>query len=329
MSRIVQFYETGGPDVLKIVDAETPVPARGEVLVRVKAFGLNRAEAMWRSGEYLEKAEFPATLGYEAAGFVDAIGEGVTEFSLGDAVNVVPAFSMQKCGMYGDVVLAPASAVIRHPASLSFEEAASIWMMFITVYGAFIERAKLAAGDVVITPAASSSVGLASIQLANYVGATAIALTRTGAKRQQLLAAGAHHVIATAEQDVVAEVLRITGGKGARVVFDPVGGSMFPKLVRSLTKDGLVLIYGSLSQEITPLPMLDVQIKTPTITGYVLWPTALDPLRLKAAVEFTRRGLEAHAFKPVIDKVFPFEEIVDAHRYMEANGQFGKIVVKV
>jgi NADPH:quinone reductase-like Zn-dependent oxidoreductase len=136
-------------------------------------------------------------------------------------------------------------------------------------------------------------------------------------------------VIATDEQDVVAEVLHITGGKGARVVFDPVGGSMFPKLIRSLTKDGLVLIYGALSPEITPLPMLDVQIKTPTISGYVLWPTALDPLRLRAAVEFTRRGLEAGAFKPVIDKVFPFEEIVDAHRYMEANGQIGKIVVKV
>jgi NADPH:quinone reductase-like Zn-dependent oxidoreductase len=329
MPRIVHFTETGGPEVLKIVEVGMPVPAPGEVRLRIKAFGLNRSESMWRAGEYPEKAKLPARIGYEAAGVVDAVGPGVTEFAIGDAVNTVPAFSMNHYGMYGEVLLAPVSAVVNQPTSLSFEEAASIWMMFITVYGAFIENAKLAAGDTVIIPAASSSVGLAAIQVAHFVGATPIALTRTGAKRQRLLNAGATHVIVTDEQDLVAEVLRITGGAGARLVFDPVGGPTFPKLIRATKKGGQVLLYGALSTEITPLPMLEMQLRTPTIQGYVLWSTTMDPPRLKAATNFTLRGLQSGAFKPVIDKVFPFEQIVEAHRYLEANQQFGKIVVTV
>src|SRR5471030_2603287 len=184
---------------------------------------------MWSTGEYIEEVKLPARLGYEAAGFVDAVGPDVTGFAVGDAVNTVPAFSQNQYGMYGELVLAPVSAVVKHPPELSFEEAASIWMMFITVYGAFIEAAKLQAGDVVLIPAASSSVGLAAIQLANMVGAVPVALTRTAAKRQSLLDAGAASVIVTDEQDLVVEVMRITNGLGARVVFDPVGGPSLRK----------------------------------------------------------------------------------------------------
>jgi NADPH:quinone reductase-like Zn-dependent oxidoreductase len=329
MSRIVQFSETGGPDVLKIVKADVVSPTRGEIRIRIKAFGLNRAESMWRAGEYPEQPKLPARIGYEASGIVDAVGEGVTEFAVGDAVNTVPAFSMNRYGMYGEVVLAPVSAVVGHPVSLSFEEAASIWMMFITVYGALIENGKLAAGDAVLISAASSSVGLAAIQIANLVGATPIALTRTNAKRERLLTGGARHVIVTDGQDLVAEVHRITAGQGARVVFDPVGGPTFPKLIRATKKNGLVLLYGALSAEVTPLPMLEVQIRTPTIMGYALWSTTMDPVRLKAATDFILRGLQSGALKPIIDRVFPFEQIVAAHRYMESNRQVGKIVVVV
>jgi NADPH:quinone reductase-like Zn-dependent oxidoreductase len=329
MSRIVQFKEFGGPDVLQVVEAEIPAPGRGEVRIQVKAFGLNRAESMWRSGAYIEVAQMPARIGYEAAGVIESIGEGVTGFAVGDSVNTLPAFSMNEYAVHGELVLAPVSAVVKQPASLSFEEAASIWMMYLTVYGGLIEDAKMVKGDVVLIPAASSSVGLAAIQFANYLGATPIALTRTSAKRQQLLDAGAKHVIATEEEDLVAEVLRITNGEGARIVFDPVGGPTFAKLLRATKKNGIVMIYGALSEETTPLPLLDLLGRTPTIVGYVLWSLTMDPTRLKAAVEFTRRGLEAGALKPVIDRVFKLDEIAESHRYLEANRQFGKIVVAV
>ena len=260
---------------------------------------------------------------------MEAVGADVIGLALGDAVNVIPSFSMNDYGTYGDLVLAPNYALVKQPDGLSFVEAASIWMMFVTAYGALIEDAKLGPGDVVLIPAASSSVGLAAIQLAAFAGATPVALTRTSAKRQQLLEAGASHVIAMEESDLVAEVMRITEGKGARVVFDPVGGPTFPKLVAALAFQGRIYLYGALSDEPTPLPVLDMIAKMPTLKAHNIWETSGDQIRREAAVAYVRRGLATGALKPVIDRVFPFDEIVEAHRYLETNGQFGKIVVTV
>jgi NADPH:quinone reductase-like Zn-dependent oxidoreductase len=157
-------------------------------------------------------------------GVVDAVGEDVSDFAAGDEVNVIPSFSMNDYATYGKVVIVPAHAVVRHLKTLSFVEAASIWMMFVTAYCALIEVAKVTKGDFVIIRAASSSVGLAAIQLVDYAGGTAIALTRTSAKREQLIEASAAHVVATEEVDFVDEVMKITGGRGARVAFEPVSG---------------------------------------------------------------------------------------------------------
>ena len=188
----------GGPEVLEFLETEVPAPGPTEVRIKVKAIGINRAESMWRTDVYIEPVvKYPAGLGYEAAGLVDAVGRDVRGVALGDEVNVIPSFSLNQYHTSGEVVLVPDYAVVKHPKSLSFAEAASIWMMFVTAYGALIEDAKVNKGDFVLVPAASSSVGLAAIQIANYAGATSIALTRTSAKRKQLIEAGAAHVIAT------------------------------------------------------------------------------------------------------------------------------------
>jgi len=330
MSRIITFAKAGGPEVLDYVEAETPTPGADEVRIKVKAIGLNRAESMWRLDDYIEPvAHFPAALGYEAAGIVDAVGKGVTEFAIGDAVNVMPSFSMNQYGTYGEVVVVPLHAVLKQPASLSFTDAASVWMMFVTAYGALVEDAHIGKGDFVLIPAASSSVGLAAIQIANYAGATPIALTRTSEKKQQLLDAGAAHVIATTEIDLVEEVMRITGGQGARVAFDPVGGETLAKLIAALSFQGIVYLYGALADEPTTLPVLAMIAKMPIIKGQNIWLTSGDETRRKAAIAYVTEGLESGALKPVIDRIFRFDEIVDAHRYLEQNGQFGKIVVTV
>src|ERR1700751_1227397 len=244
MSRTIKFSRPGAPEVLEFIETHVPAPAPTEVRIKVKAIGLNRAESMWRHDEYIEPVNFPAGLGYEAAGIVDAVGSDVADFAVGDAVNVLPTFSMNEYTTYGEVITVPAEAVVNQPHSLSFEQAASVWMMYLTAYGALIQDAKVGKGDFVIIPAASSSVGLAAIQLTNHAGATSIALTRTSVKKQQLLDAGAAHVIATKEVDFVGEVMRITNGQGARVAFDPVGGSGFPKLISALTFGGIIYIYG-------------------------------------------------------------------------------------
>jgi NADPH:quinone reductase-like Zn-dependent oxidoreductase len=295
----------------------------------VKAIGINRAESMWRLDDYIEPVKFPAVLGYEAAGVVDAVGPEVNGIAAGDEVNVMPSFSMNSYGTYGEIVIVPEHAVVKHPKSLSYAEGASVWMMFVTAYGALIEDAKVTKGDFVIIPAASSSVGLAAIQIANYAGATSIALTRTSEKRQQLLDAGAAHVIATEETDLVQEVKRITGGNGARVAFDPVGGPTLTKLVEALSFNGILYIYGALSTDVTPLPILDMIAKVITVKAHNIWLTSGDEARRKAAVEYVLKGLESGALKPVIDRTFKFDEMVEVHRYLEKNGQFGKIVVTV
>jgi NADPH:quinone reductase-like Zn-dependent oxidoreductase len=329
MSRTIKFAKAGGPEVLEFIETQVPAPGPTEVRIKVKAIGINRAEAMWRNDAYIEPVKYPAGLGYEAAGIVDAVGRDVTGFAVGDEVNTIPAFSMNQYFMYGEVVLAPEYAVVKHPKSLSFPEAASIWMMFVTAYGALVEDAKVTKGDFVIIPAASSSVGLAAIQITNYAGATSIALTRTSAKRQQLLDAGAAHVIATQELDLVQEVMRITDGKGARVAFDPVGGPTFPKLISALAFQGIVYLYGALSEDVTPLPALDMIGKMLTIKAHNIWLTSGDETRRKAAVAYVLKGLEAGALKPVIDRTFKFDDMVEVHRYLEQNAQFGKIVVTV
>ncbi len=329
MSRTIKFAKAGAPEVLEYIEEDVRVPGPNEVRIKVKAIGINRAESMWRLDDYIEPVQFPAGLGYEAAGVVDAVGPGVANVAVGDEVSVIPSFSMNQYGAYGEVIIMPDYAVVKHPKSLSFAEAASVWMMFVTAYGALIEDAKVGKGDFVIIPAASSSVGLAAIQIANYAGATTIALTRTSEKRQQLLDAGANHVVATAETDLVAEVMRITDGKGARVAFDPVGGPTFTSLLRALSFQGIIYLYGALSPEPTTLPVLEMIAKMPTLKAHNIWLTSGDETRRKAAVEYVLKGLEAGALKPIIDRSFTFDQMQEVHRYLETNGQFGKVVVTV
>ena len=329
MSRIVEFAESGGPEVLRFKNVEVPEAGPGQVRIRVKAMGLNRAESMWRHNQYIEPVKFPARLGYEAAGTVDSLGRDVTTVAVGDEVNVIPSFSMNQYGMYGEVVLAPIHDVVKQPKSLSSVEAASIWMMFVTAYGALIEDAKITDQDAVVIPGASSSVGLAAIQFTNSVGAKSIALTRTTAKRKQLAEAGAKYVIATEEEDLVKAINEITGGQGARVVFDPVGGPTVSKLIEVMSFQGILYIYGALSDEATAVRPLDLIAKMLTIKGHNIGITSGNPARQKAAVDFVLDGLEKGTLKPVIDRVFSFDQIVEAHRYLEASGQIGKIVVTI
>lgn len=329
MSRAVRFHKIGGPDVLQIDMVDVPRPTEGEVRIAVQALGLNRAESMFRSGQYLEEPILPARLGYEAAGTIESVGPGVADFKRGDTVSTIPAFSQNQYGVYGDLVVVPAAAVAKHPSSLSWTEAAAIWMQYLTAYGALIDIANLSAGETILIPAASSSVGIAAIQIANLIGATPIALTRTQNKSAELVKLGAVHVIATEEQDLVAEVNRLTGGRGARVVFDPVGGPTVSKLTAAMATKGILFQYGALSSEPTPLPLFDVLSKLLTIRGYVLFEITSDPARLERGKKFVLDGLAAGKLKPIISKTFRFEEIVEAHRYLESNQQIGKVVVTI
>ncbi|WP_248739085.1 zinc-dependent alcohol dehydrogenase family protein [Pseudomonas sp. MWU12-2029] len=329
MARIVRIHEYGDASVLKLESVEVPAPASGEVQIEVKAFGLNRAEVMFRNHAYLQEAQFPSRLGYEAAGVVAAVGAGVSEFKVGDAVSLIPPLDIAKWGTYGELANVPAELTVKHPSNLSFEQAAASWMQYVTAWGALVEQARLTKNDFVLVTAASSSVGLAAFQIARMVGATSIAVTRTRAKKQALLDAGAAHVIVSDEEDIVAAVMALTDGQGARVVFDPIGGPGFEQLTQSMARGGILLEYGALSPEPTPFPLFTVLGKSLTLKGYLYAEIVANPAALARAKAFIGDGLASGALQPIIAKTFALEDIQEAHRFLEANQQVGKIVVTV
>ena len=329
MARVVRFHRYGGPEVLRIETVDVPPPGRGEVQIRVKALGLNRAEALLRTGTYIETATFPSGLGLEAAGLVEAVGEDVSDFAPGDAVSIVPPLSMVRWPAYAELATFPAGLIVKHPPELGFEAAAAIWMQYLTAYGALVDIAGLGRGDVVAITAASSSVGLAAIQIANRIGAVPIALTRTSTKRVALRDAGAAHVIALDEEDIAARLAGIVGANGVRVVFDAVGGPAFEPLTAAMAPGGILFEYGGLSPAPTPFPLANVLSKSLTLRGYLVHEIIRDPVRLARAKAFILGGLAAGTLKPIIARTFKFDDIVEAHRFLESNNQFGKIVVTI
>ena len=322
----MRIYQHGGPEELRFEDLDVGEPGPGEVRVKIEAIGLNRSEAAFRAGEYPVTPRFPALIGYEGVGLIEALGPDVQGFAVGERVCVLPNFRLGEYGIYGERAIVPARSLLSPPPGLTTVEAASIWMQYFTAL-AIIEIARAAIGDYVLIRAASSSVGLAAIQLANWAGAVPIAATRTSAKALTLQQQGAKHVIPTDETDLVAAVLRITAGKGARIIFDPVGGPDIEKLALAAADEGIIFVYGGLSGKPTPFPHWPAALKGLSIRGWVASSIWNRPERFTRNRELILHGLASGHLRPVIAKTFPFSQIVAAHRYLESNQQIGKIIV--
>lgn len=330
MSRVVRFHACGGPEVLRLEDEAVPPPAAGEIQVRIEAIGLNRAEAAFRAGHYLEQPMFPSRLGYEAAGVVAALGGGVADFVPGEAVCIVPGFSMSRHGVYAELANVPATAVLKRPAGLAAEPAAALWMAALTAYGGLVEAGGLRWGERVLITAPSSSVGLAAIQVANCLGATPIALTGSPAKRAALLAAGASEVLVAGDTETpAAAIARLTDDEGVHLVFDPIAGPGVEALAATLAPQGRLVLYGNLSGagEATPFPFRLAVGRGLALRGYLVFETLADPDRRAAAEAFIRQALGDGSLQPRIARRFALADIAEAHRYLESNQQIGKVVV--
>jgi NADPH:quinone reductase-like Zn-dependent oxidoreductase len=317
----------GGPEVLQVEDMAVGDPGPGEVRIRVAAVGLNRAEAMYRAGRYPVQPQLPSLIGYEGVGTIEAVGAGVTEYKEGDRVCVLPMISQGQYGIWGEQAIVPARILLLAPPGLSDAEAASIWMQYMTAF-AIIEVANVGLDDGVIVRAASSSVGIAAIQLANWAGAVSIAATRTGAKEAALREQGAAHVVATDEEDLVERVTDITGGQGAYVAFDPVGGPYVETLATALRPRGILFVYGGLSEQPTPYPHWQCAFKGLSMRGWVASEIWNHPHRFNRARETILAGLAGGQLTPVIAKEFKgLESLREANEYLESNQQVGKVVV--
>lgn len=325
MARTVRFHEFGGPEVLRLDEVDPGVPAPGEVLIRVAAFGLNRVEALFRSGGF-GPVRFPARMGYEAAGVIEAIGAGVGRWRPGDRVATLFGLPMERYGTHSELIVYPADMLVAVAPGQSLAEAAASWMQYGTAY-ALIEIGQVAHGDFVVITAASSSVGLAAIQIANDCGAVPIAVTRGRSKAAALRGLGAAEVIVGDEEDVATRIREITGGKGARVAFDAVGGAALAALLEAMAPAGVVIAYGMLGGLAAEVPLPVLMLGNLTLRGFSADLLVRDPGSRARLLDYVAPRLADGALRPVIDARFDIAEIAEAHRRLESNCQLGKIIV--
>jgi NADPH:quinone reductase len=325
MAKIVRFHEFGGPEVLQVEDVDVGAPGPGEVRIRVGAFGLNRVEAIYRSGNF-SPVGFPATIGYEAAGADLGDHAGVTDWRPGDRVATLFGLSMEHYGTYGEEIVFPTDMLVPVAHGQSLVEAAASWMQYGTAY-ALIDVANVGATDTVVINAASSSVGIAAIQIAKDRGALPIAVTRGRGKARAIAGLGAAEVIVSDEEDVPARIVEVTGGRGATVAFDAVAGPPLAGLLGAMASQGMVIVYGMLAGHSVDLLLPPLMMNNLTLRGFSADLLIRQPESRRRVVDYVSAGLASGRLAPVIDRTFTLADVAQAHRYLESNLQLGKIVV--
>jgi len=325
--RAVHFVGTGDPSILTLTDVPPRPPGPGEVQLRMTSVGLNRADANYRAGKYLLRSPGASRSGFEGAGVIEAVGSNVA-LRVGARVGLLPSsFDVVQEGAAAETVTVPADACVPTPSTIDDRDAGAIWIQYLTVWGALVEIAAIGPGDWVVVPAASSSVGIAAIQLCRARGARVIATTTSAAKVQALERCAPDAIIDTRREPYVDRVMEVTGNEGVRVVFDPIFGPIVNDHIRACRPEAIVFVHGVL--DFTPLElraggMLRKQIR---LQGYTFGPLLADAERRERAVSGITAHLERGDFAPVIDSYFPLARIQDAHRHLESNRQIGKIVV--
>ncbi|MBW0117799.1 zinc-dependent alcohol dehydrogenase family protein [Pseudonocardia abyssalis] len=328
MARTIRFHETGGPEVLRIEDLPVRAPGPGEVRIRVDAIGLNRAEVNFRRGTYLEQPVLPAGLGSEAAGEVLEIGPDVVRWQPGDLVCVVPAFSQNDYPVYAEEAVVPAAALLARPPGMDAVTGAAVWMPNVAVYGMTQEIVRVRPGDHVVVTAAANSIGLAAVQVLRHLGALPIATVTTDGGRDTLLAAGAAAVLVDDGSDLAPALRGATGGAGADLVLDAVGGPRVAELVRACARGGTVIVHGGLSGEPTPLP--GGRYAPVWMRRYTVFEITGDPAALRRAEHFVRAGLASGALTPSVDRIFDLDDVAAAHTYVDSPDRApGKPVLRV
>jgi putative PIG3 family NAD(P)H quinone oxidoreductase len=324
--RYVAAREPGPPDVLALGQTATPAPKSGEVLIKVAYAGVNRPDCIQRAGHYPPPADASPIIGLEVAGTIVALGDGSSEWAVGDSVC-----ALTPGGGYAEYCVTPASHCLPPPAGLSLLEAASLPENYFTVWNNLFDRVHLSAGESVLIHGGSSGIGLTAIQLAKAFGATVLTTVGGADKAAFCRDIGADHVINYREQDFVAEVAAITGKKGVNVVLDMVGGDYIEKNMKSLALEGRMVIIAFLQGSKVTADWRHVMMKRLTVTGSTL---RASPSKRKEEIARSLRAkvwplFEAKKLKPVIFQVFPLADAAGAHRLMESSAHIGKIMLEV
>ncbi len=322
MARTVIIEEHGGPEVLKIADRQVGEPGKGEIRIAHKACGLNFIDVYQRTGLY--KVSLPAALGMEAAGVVEAVGEGVVHLKPGDRA----AYASQPPGAYADARVMPAAQVCPLPDGISFEEGAAMMLKGLTVDYLFNRTTPIKRGDWVLFHAAAGGVGLIACQWARSEGINLIATAGSDEKCQLALDHGATHAVNYRTEDFAKRVREITGGRGVDVVMDSVGKDTFDGSLNSLKPLGMMILFGSASG---PVPLFDISTLAAKGSLKLTRPTIFTHIADHATCQEMAGRLFAKVLsgdvKIDIGQRFPLEKVADAHRALEARQTTGSTIL--
>lgn len=339
--KAVRFHEYGDASVLRLDDVPDPEPGPGEVVIRVRAVGLNHVDVDMRAGTSRLPLELPHTLGFEAGGGIAMVGEGVTDLAEGDRVTPLyqvacrhcepclagrqqfcvrlEMLGVQRAGAYAEYVLAPAHAVVRLPDAMTYEQAAATQTTFATAWHCLITRARLRPGETVLVSAAGSGVGSSGIQVAKRAGARVITSAGSSEKLGLARELGADVVVNYVEEDLTARVLEETNGAGVDVVLEHVGGSVFERSLAAVAIGGRVVVCGGHAGEVVNLDLIEMFRNEWSVIGCARATEA----ELRNVIELVGRG----ELSPVISEALPLADAAEAHRRMEDRKQFGKLVL--
>jgi len=340
--RAVVITKHGGPDVLEVQERPDPEVQAGGIRIAVKAAGINFADLMARSGVYPDAPKPPCVVGYEVAGEVESVGEGVTDYKVGDRVVAGTRF-----GGYAELVSVPVKGqVLPLPDSLSFEQGCAIPVNYATAYAGFVMMGGLRKGDRALIHAAAGGVGTAAIQVAKDVGAEIFG-TASASKHDAIRALGLDHPIDYHSTDFAEEVMRITNGEGVDVVMDAIGPSSFKRSYSVLRQGGRLIMFGLAevqTGEKRDLPAVVKGLVRMPLATFPWWKSLSvmnenkgifglnmlswwDREGLDRALEPLTAGIESGAYVPVVAEAFPFDEAPAAHRYIGEGKNIGKVAL--
>lgn len=321
--RAVRVHELVGPSGLRVDEVPEPAPGPGEVLVEVRAAGVNFPDVLLSYGKYQFKPAPPFVPGGEAAGVVTAVGEGVTAVEIGDRVATTLVH-----GAFAEQIVVPAASVVKVPAGVGFEAAAATLLTYGTTWHALVDRADLKAGETLLVLGAAGGVGTAAVEIGKLIGARVIAAASTAEKLAFCRAHGADEGIEYAREDLKERSKQLTGGEGVDVVYDAVGGPFAEPALRAIAWQGRYLVVGFAAGEIPKIPLNLVLLKGCQLVG-VFWGAfaARDPAKNHANAERILAAVAAGQLRPHVDASLPFARAGEALARMERREVLGKLVL--
>ena len=319
--RSIVVTQYGGPEVLQLQDVPVPEPGNGQILVRVRAAGVNYADVMQRNGLYIGGPKPPFGAGFEFAGDIEQIGSEVKHWNVGDAM-------MGFCASgYSEYIVADAARVMPKPKQLDFNQAAAIPCQYLTAYHSLITLSQLRPGQTVLIHAAAGGLGTLLVQVARNIGATVIGTCSTDDKCAYLREIGCHHPINYTAYKFRKEVMRITRDEGCDLIVESVGGGVFDESMRCLKSRGRLVMLGAASGQTRSVQTLYLLTHNMTISGFHLFGYADDTAAMANAVRDLHVWLDASQLTVVVRHVFPLERAAEAHQFISDRKSVGKVVL--